>query len=414
MNNLAEKMRPKTLNQVIGQDHLLEEDELLSMMVYSGKYQSMVFFGPPGSGKTTLSEIMVKEIADTYKTDNVHYLNASSVKVPELRKILESKSPIILMDEIHRMNKDKQDILLEPLEDGSAIVVGTTTENPNFALNPAIRSRVALMELNPLGDDDIKEGLMNAVIKEYSDYSVGDSEIESIAEMSSGDMRFALMALERMMLLASKTKETNMDIFRKMALSPNTTIDKNASGYHEMLSALQKSIRGYHTDAALYYLAELLKVNDLVSLERRLISIAYEDIGLANPELCSRVVIACDAAKKIGMPEARLPLSNVVIEMCNSPHSRSAYKAINSSMELLDKSFHQAPDYLKLNVFGRAREDEYDYNDPQLWNNLNYLPEAIKEKKFYKSDNVDIIYDRNKITSAHPRTHDIRKAKNKG
>lgn len=408
MKSLANKYRPKNLFEVVGQDEVTGDDGFLSNMIDTEMFQSIVLYGPPGVGKTTISKIVASSIeaqSDNFKS---HNLNGATSTIKDFRDAInhEGTYNILVIEEIHRVNKDKQDALLEGIEDEEFLVIGTTTENPNFALNPAIRSRVTLVPLRSVTKESIVDNL-NRVMSDYSDIQVEEGVLDRIAELSSGDVRYSLETLQSCIVMANKSKAINLSTVSKASMTPNRLIDKNASGYHSLLSALQKSIRGYDVQAALHYLGELLNAGDLVSLERRLIAIAYEDIGLANPELCARVAIATDAAKRIGLPEAKLPLSTIVVEMCLSKHSRSAHDAINKVIQSIDKEFHDVPEYLKLNTYGETKSKSYDYNNPELWKKLNYLPEKIKDNVYYNQDANDEVGS--EIFTN--RTHDIEKAK---
>lgn len=383
---LAFRMRPKNLDEVLGQSDLLSEDGFLSRCVKTDTLVSMIFFGPPGVGKTTMAEAF----ANSIKAHSIKLNAVTSNKKALEDAISESKMyerSIIIMDEIHRLNKDKQDILLPYLEDGTIFIVGATTANPYISINPAIRSRCHLLEVKPLSIEDVVLGIKRAIKARNglnNTIKVSDKAIELLAKMSGGDMRFALNYLE-ILSLSYRGKEFDIDDIKEIVKVPNYLIDHDENGHYDAVSALQKSIRGSDVDAALYYLARLCVANDLDSIERRLLVIAYEDIGLANPAAIDRTTNAIEAAKKVGFPEAIIPLGYIVCDLALSPKSKVANNAIQKAYEVAKNTPLDVLDYLKLTPVNKNEEDLYPYDRPDLWEKIQYLPNLIKNEKFYEA-----------------------------
>lgn len=383
---LAYRMRPKTLEQVIGQARLVGNDGFLSNCLKNQVIISSILFGPPGTGKTTIAEAFANSL-------NVHHINLNatvSTKQDLLDAFKEAEmfhDTIIIMDEIHRMNKDKQDILLPRLEDGSIYLIGATTENPLLTINAAIRSRTQLLEVKPLTPKEIKEGLKRAISSPdgLNDSRVFQEEaLDSIAKASGGDLRYAYNILEAAALTYSREHEITLDDIKNVAAIPNYYGDKDGNEHYDSVSAFQKSIRGSQVDAAIYYLAKLCQSGDLEGLIRRLMVTAYEDVGLANPPAVDRCYHACEVAREVGFPEAIIPLAFTVCDLALSPKSKSAALAIEEAMEEINKHPSQVRDYLKLTPVNAKDEDKYPYDRPDLWELIEYLPEGLEKQKFYK------------------------------
>lgn len=383
---LAFQVRPQNIDEIIGQKHLLGPNQTLRNMVENKHIQSMIFFGPPGTGKTTAAMAVANSLNRPFRLFNA--VSDSKKKLDQLFIEAEMSSGlVVIIDEVHRMNKGIQDVLLPHIESGLITMIGATTANPYFSINPAIRSRVHLFEFLPLKDEDILDVLKRAA--RISNLRTFDDEVfTTIASQSNGDARYAINALD---LLQSATKENHVTLnhLRKLSLSLNISMDKDSDNYHDTLSGFQKSIRGSDVDAALYYLAKLIEVGDLDSIERRLIVIAYEDIGLANPAVCARVVSACEAARKVGFPEARIILSHAVIECALSPKSKSAEHAIDNAILAIRQKTYQTPKYLRLNAVGVEEIDMYDYDRSDLWHKIQYLPDGLDKATFYSPGNIN-------------------------
>ena len=380
---LSYRLRPETLDEFIGLDNLLSCNTFLRNCVKNKSLLSMIFYGAPGSGKTTLAIILANEIKERYRV-----LNATTNNKKDLDIVFEEAKMyghlIVIIDEIHRLNKDKQDLLLSYVENGLITLIGMTTANPFHSINPAIRSRCHLVEFKVSDKENIKQVLLNALKSEKglnNKYTCEDEVIEKIANLSNGDIRYALNALEILSLSSENNHITIKDLKDNIRV-PQYMIDKDEDGHYNAVSALQKSIRGSDVDAALYYLARLIAANDLDSIERRLPIIAYEDIGLANPQAVDRVFNAIEVAKKVGFPEAMIPLGFVVVDLALSPKSKNAYTATANAMEEVTKYPLPIPKYLEYTPVGLKEEEKYPYDRPDLWVKIQYMPEQIKNKKF--------------------------------
>ena len=322
MELLANTLRPSCLDDVVGQRHLVGDNKIIRNLVNNKHIFSMILYGPPGTGKTTLACAIVNELGVKYRMLNAVINNKSDFDVA----IEEAKmygSLVLIVDEIHRMNKDKQDILLPYLENGLITLIGLTTSNPYFKINPAIRSRVQIFELKPVSKEDIVICLKRACTK-LDKINVNDEALEYIASLSNGDVRASLSLLE---VAYYSTKDGNITIDLIRNINPKVILDGDQDGdaHYDLISALQKSVRGSDVDAALYYLGRLIVIGDLDIIYRRLSVIAYEDIGLANPGIGPKVMAAIEAANLVGLPEARIPLGTIVTEMALSPKSNSAH-----------------------------------------------------------------------------------------
>lgn len=416
MEPLAHRLRPTSLQQICGQQHLIGSGKILSRFVEKKTLSSLIFYGPPGVGKTTLAMVLAQELQRPYR-----FFNATQGNKKDLEQIFtEAKfypGMVLIMDEVHRLNKDKQDLLLPHLEDGSITLLGATTANPLFAINPAIRSRTHLIELKALQESDILQTLARALhdAQGYGDvYVAEEALLQRIARQSNGDVRYALNMLELAVTLSEETILRNA-LFDGYAQIPNLQSDANESGHYDLLSAFQKSIRGSDVDAALLYLASLLTIDDFPSLERRLLVIAYEDIGLANPHAVARTLSALDAAKRVGMPEARIILANSVIELALSPKSKSAQHAIDAAMACVQSVPYQIPDYLRYTPVALEEADKYDYDLPASWDKIQYLPDRLAQLSFYEpqssSQNEQVLANNLKKLKAHPRTNQLARLK---
>ena len=390
MEILADKLRPKKLDDIIGQSHLIGEGKILTNLVKNKKLFSMIFYGKPGIGKTSIANALVNEL-------NLHYkfLNATiNNKADFDTAIMEAKmygDMVLIIDEIHRMNKDKQDLLLPYIENGIIILIGLTTSNPYHKINPAIRSRCQIFELHELDSKDIKAGLKKA-LKNFEDIKIDDDTIEYIANLSSGDMRFALNLLEVSYYSGDKT--ITIETVKKINSKPVFFHDKDGDGHYDVISALQKSIRGSDVDAALHYLARLIEAEDLDIIYRRLSVIAYEDIGLANPGIGPRVMAAISAAELVGLPEARIPLGEIVVEMALSPKSNSSHLALDAALNDIHKgNTGNVPDNIKTS----STTYLYPHDYPNDWVKQNYMPKNLIGKKYYIPKNNKVEENLNKL-----------------
>ncbi len=384
MEPLASKLRPKSLEEVYGQDHLIGKNGILSKMLEKKQFLSFILHGNPGTGKTTIANLF----AEASNLDFYNF-NASTDNKAKLKDILDLTSyhnVLIIIDEIHRMKTDIQDYLLPFVESGKAIMIGITTLNPYFSINQAIRSRTHLYEVKPLGDLDIKKAILNGLNKLDADFNLTNDAIETIIRFSNYEIRSALNILEAISIVVEDDTNVTSNLVRSIIGKPQLSLDDSEDNYYEALSALQKSIRGSDVNAAIHYLGRLVTLGDLDIITRRLLVIAYEDIGLANPNLPQKVLSACNTAKMIGFPEARIPLSVVVIELALSPKSNSAYTALDLAIEdykngkggVIPKFLNN--NYLKSNP--EAYLYPHDYKNALT--NQKYLPDDLITKKYYK------------------------------
>ena len=376
---LALKLAPTSLKEVIGQKHLVGDNMILSNLVKNKKLFSMILYGKPGIGKTSIANAIINDLGVRHR-----FLNATVNSKKDLDIVIEEAKMydgiVLVMDEIHRLNKDKQDILLPCLESGLITLIGMTTSNPYHSINPAIRSRCQLFELKDLETSDIVEGLKKAVSSPYlPNIKIDGKAIDYIARASGNDLRYAYNLLE-ISYYSTNDFKVDIDVVKKINSKPVFNADKNGDGYYDMLSAFQKSIRGSDVDASLHYLARLITIGDLDSIFRRMSVIAYEDIGLANPSIGPKVMAAIDAAKLVGLPEARIPLGTIVTEMALSPKSNTAHIALDEALSDIEKgNVGDIPKHLK------NPSDTYKY--PHDYKNAfvkqQYLPDKLKNKKYY-------------------------------
>ena len=391
MEILADKIRPKKLSEVIGQTHLVGPGKILTNLVNNKKLFSMIFYGKPGIGKTSIASALVSELGMRYKFMNATVNNKSDFDIA----IAEAKmygDMVLIVDEIHRMNKDKQDLLLPYIENGTIILIGLTTSNPYHKINPAIRSRCQIFELHELNASDIVQGLKRAC--EYlENIEVDNDTLEYIANLASGDLRFALNLLEMAYYSTQNGKITLAEI-KSINSKPVFFHDKDGDGHYDVLSALQKSIRGSDVDASLHYLARLIEAEDLDSIYRRLSVIAYEDIGMANPGIGPRVMAAINASELVGLPEARIPLGQIVIEMALSPKSNSSHLALDEALNDLHKgNTGNVPDNIKTS----SKTYLYPHDYPNSWVKQEYMPNNLKGKIYYHPKDNKIEQNLNKL-----------------
>ncbi len=379
MEPLAKKLEPKSLNDVLGQKHLIGKGAILRNLVEKKKLVSMILYGKPGIGKTSIAKSIVNDLDMPYR-----FLNATINNKKDFDAVVsEAKiynGMILIMDEIHRLNKDKQDLLLPQLESGLITLIGMTTSNPYHAINPAIRSRCQLFELNELETTDIIEGLNKAVKSSYLEgITIDDDTIKYIANLAGSDLRYAYNLLE-IAFYASNDQKVNINLVKQINSKPVFFSDKNGDGHYDVLSAFQKSIRGSDVDASLHYLARLITEGDLDSIYRRMSVIAYEDIGLANPSIGPKVIAAIEAAERVGLPEARIPLGTIVTEMALSPKSNSAHLALDEAIEDIEKgNTGNVPNHIKTD----SKEYLYPHDYPNSYVYQEYLPKKLKGKKYY-------------------------------
>lgn len=401
---LALKLAPKSLDEVIGQEHLLGKDKILTNLVKNKKLFSMILYGKPGIGKTSIANALVNDLEVRYR-----FLNATINTKKDIDIVIEEAKMygeiVLIMDEIHRLNKDKQDILLPQLESGLITLIGMTTANPYHSINPAIRSRCQLFELHELEQEDIIKGLKKAIKSpELEGIKIDDKSIKLIAKLSGNDLRYAYNLLE-IAYYSTDNKIITEETIKSINNRPVFFSDKDGDGHYDVLSGLQKSIRGSDIDASLHYLGRLVMEGDLESIYRRLSVIAYEDIGLANPAIGPRLQAAIEAAERVGLPEARIPLGTIVSEMALSPKSNTAHVAFDKALADIESgNTGNLPNHIKTD----SPTYKYPHDYPGAFVIQQYLPDKIKNKKYYEPK--DIGYEKN-LKEIYEK---LEKIKNKG
>ena len=397
---LAETLRPTSIDEVVGQHHLLDEGKLFRKVISSNHVPNMIFYGPPGIGKTTLANIIAKNTKMS-----LHKLNGTTASTDDIKKIIEetgsvfSQNGILLyLDEIQYLNKKQQQSLLEFVESGDITLIASTTENPYFYIYPALLSRCEVFEFKALKSEDVKEGLIRAAKK--LKVKVDDGALKKLALSSNGDMRKALNNLDFLFHACDDDKHITEEMVDQIIIKANISYDRGEDHHYDNLSALMKSLRGSDPDAAIFYLAKMLEAGDLVAAARRLLCSANEDVGLAYPQIIPIVKAAVDSALQLGMPEAYLPLSNAAILIATSPKSNSSCLAYLAAKADIEKG-------LGINVPRQLQNTHYDGKDAKVkgqnykyphdyahhWVKQQYLPDDIKDHKYYQ-------YGENKLEQA--------------
>nr|WP_272893626.1 replication-associated recombination protein A [Heyndrickxia oleronia] len=395
-------MRPTTIDEVVGQKEIIGKHTSLYKMIKNGFVPSMLLYGEPGIGKTSIAYA----IAGTTEIPFVA-LNATTAGKKDVEAVVDETrltgKLILFLDEIHRFNKTQQDYLLPHVENGTIILIGATTENPFHDVNPAIRSRCGqIKQLSRLTEDDIQELLNRAIHDKQKGLGelaiqITNEQIQKIARGSGGDARKSLTLLESIVYSSNKENDTYIiqdEIIDDLIGKIGVYGDKKGSNFYNLLSSLQKSIRGSDVDAALYYLAHLLESGDLVAVNRRLLVIAFEDIGLANPSVGTNVLSAITASERLGLPEARIPLSVAVVEMCLSSKSNSAYKALDKAIsDIRAGKVGEIPKHLRdghyagakvLGHVGYKYPHDYPIGTFGGWVKQEYLPSSLEGTKYYE------------------------------
>lgn len=377
---LAIKLRPTSIDEIIGQQHLVGENKIIRNMVENDRIFSMILYGKPGIGKTSIATAIANTTNSKYRMLNATINNKKDFDIiVEEAKLFNGL--IVIMDEIHRLNKDKQDLLLPYLENGLITLIGLTTSNPFHKMNPAIRSRCQIFELKELTIEDVKEALIKATkLDHLPNIQIDLESIEYIATLSGGDLRYAYNLLE-VAYYATNNQKIDLELLKTINSKPIFFHDKNEDGHYDVISAFQKSIRGSDVNASLHYLARLIEAGDLDILYRRLTVIAYEDIGLANPSMGPKVDAAINACERLGLPEGRIPLGDVVIELALSPKSNSGHLALDGAIQDIRKgNTGNVPNHIKTN----SMDYKYPHNYPNSWVKQQYLPEKLKGRKYYR------------------------------
>ena len=378
---LAIKLRPTKIEDIIGQEHLVGKDGPIRNFIKNKRIFSMILYGNPGIGKTTIANLIASSTDMKYR-----FLNATINDKKDLMIVIEEAKMyngiILIMDEIHRLNKDKQDILLPVMESGLVTLIGLTTSNPYHKINPAIRSRCQIFELKPLTTEDIIKGLNKAIKSEYlKGININKNTIKMIANLSSCDLRNAYNLLE-ICYFSTSDKVITEDVVKKINNKPVFFSDKDETGHYDLLSAFQKSIRGSDVNASLHYLARLIMQGDLDSIYRRMTVIAYEDIGLASPLMGVKVEAAINACERVGLPEARIILAKTITEMALSPKSNSAYIAFEKAYNDIENGeIYPIPETIRID--SKIYKSPHDYKGSYV--KQQYLPDNLLNKKYYNA-----------------------------
>ncbi|MBN6050083.1 replication-associated recombination protein A [Lactobacillus helveticus] len=418
MKPLAYRMRPQNLDQVVGQQHLIGPGKIIRRMVEARLLSSMILYGPPGIGKTSIASAIAGSTKYAFRK-----LNAATDGKKQLQQVAAegkmSGTVILLLDEIHRLDKTKQDFLLPLLESGQIILIGATTENPYISISPAIRSRCQIFELKPLSAQDASSAIDRALTDKENglgNYPVEltDDARSLLIEKGNGDLRSTLNSLELAVLstkqeLKDNHQDTDSIVITQQEMADSIQMkvqnfDSSGDGHYDLVSAFQKSIRGSDTDAALHYLAKLIESGDLISICRRLSVIAYEDIGLANPSAAEHAILAIQAAQILGFPEARIPLANAVIELALSPKSNSAITAIDRAIyDVKNKNIGSIPVNLKdahysgAKKLGHGVNYIYPHDFENDWVAQQYLPDNLLNASYFTPKGNSKVEERYKL-----------------
>ncbi len=405
---LASRLRPTTLEEVVGQQHIIGKDKLLYRAIKADKLSSIIFYGPPGTGKTTLAKVIAHTTSAEFKQINATVAGKKDMedvikKAQDLKGMYQKKT-ILFVDEIHRFNKGQQDYLLPFVEDGTIILIGATTENPYFEVNSALISRSSIFELKPLSKEDIKKLLERAVYdveKGMGSYGavIDEEALDFLADVAGGDARSALNAVELGILTTERSTDDKIhitiDVAAECIQKRVMNYDKTGDNHYDTISAFIKSMRGSDPDAAVYYLAKMLYAGeDIKFIARRIMICAAEDVGNADPMALTVAVSASQAIERIGMPEAQIILSQAAIYVATAPKSNSAVNAIFEAMDNVKKMKTTVPSYLQDAHYGGAANMgrgigyKYAHDYPNHYVEQQYLPDEIKDERFYHpSDN---------------------------
>jgi putative ATPase len=402
---LASRLRPETLEAIVGQKHIIDKDKLLYRAIKADKLSSVIFYGPPGTGKTTLAKV----IANTTSAE-FSQINATSAGKKDMEEVVKDakinlsmygKKTILFIDEIHRFNKAQQDYLLPYVEEGTIILIGATTENPYFEVNSALISRSIVFQLTPLNKDDIKILINRAISDEKKGMGTYNAEIDNkalefLSEISNGDARVALNALELAVLTTDRSSDgkikINLDVIQDCVQKRAVRYDKNGDNHYDTISAFIKSMRGSDPDAAVYYLARMLYAGESITfIARRIMICAAEDVGMADPNALTVAVSAAEAVHQLGMPEARIILAEAAIYVATAPKSNTAYMAIDKALNIVkEQGIRGIPVHLKdshykgASKLGNGIGYQYVHNSENHYMDQQYLPDELVGTKFYE------------------------------
>jgi putative ATPase len=391
---LADRLRPQTLSDVVGQDHLLKDGGALARLLSAGRMASIILWGPPGTGKTTIARLLAEHT-------KLHYEPLSAVfsGVADLRKVFDAarkrreagQGTLLFVDEIHRFNRSQQDSFLPYVEDGTVTLVGATTENPSFELNGALLSRCQVLVLRRLDDDALEALLRRAEQAEGKKIPVGEDAREALRAMADGDGRAILNMAEQLLNLPGN-KQIDTAELADLVARRAPLYDKSQEGHYNLISALHKSLRGSDTDAALYWLARMLTGGeDPHYICRRLVRFASEDVGLAEPDALPRAIAAWQAYERLGSPEGELMIAQLVIYLASAPKSNASYKALGFAMRAAREYGSLMPPKHILNAPTRLMKDlgygagyEYDHDAEEGFSGQNYFPDDMQRERFYR------------------------------
>ena len=405
---LASRLRPTTLEEVVGQQHIIGKDKLLYRAIKADKISSIIFYGPPGTGKTTLAKVIANTTSAEFKQINATIAGKKDMEtvVEEAKNTLGmyGKKTILFVDEIHRFNKGQQDYLLPFVEDGTLILIGATTENPYFEVNKALISRSSVFELKPLSEEDIKTLLMRAVYdreKGMGSYGavIENEAIDFLADIAGGDARNALNAIELGILTTPRSKDgkihITIDVASECIQKRVVRYDKSGDNHYDTISAFIKSMRGSDPDAAVYYLAKMLYAGeDIKFIARRIMICASADVGNADPQALTVAVSAAQAVERVGMPEAQIILSQAVLYVATAPKSNSACNAIFAAMENVRNQKTTVPSHLQDSHYkgsvdlGHGIGYKYAHDFPNHYVKQQYLPDEIQDSVFYEPSDM--------------------------
>ena len=408
---LASRLRPKTLDEVVGQEHIIAKDKLLYRAIKADKISSVIFYGPPGTGKTTLAKVIANTTSSKFTQ-----LNATVSGKKDMQDVvakakdelaMTGKKTILFIDEIHRFNKSQQDYLLPFVEDGTVILIGATTENPYFEVNRALISRSIVFELYPLSEENIKTLIRRAVEDEENgmgsyNVTIDDESVDFLANIANGDARTALNAIELGVLTTDPSEDgkihITMDVAEECIQKRALKYDKDGDNHYDTISAFIKSMRGSDPDAVVYYLAKMLAAGESIDfIARRIMICAAEDVGMANPNALVVATSAAEAVRQIGMPEARIILAEAAVYVAMSPKSNASYMAIERAIAEVENNVQarvpahlQDAHYSGHDDLGHGVGYKYAHDFPNHWVDQQYLPDEIKDKKFYEPGDLGV------------------------